>query len=507
MATSKPLTSKPKPAKKTHLSNWIVYYILYIATAWTWRYLEELNYTLILFALLLILSPNRPLQKAVKAFMDYPYIALTERKAPPRGLVNFCQNIFKLFFPIVGRGYENIPKHGKVIFIGNHQLLGLDLAALTPEIYLQTGLFVRALADSSHQYLPIFKHVTEYFGACEASRANCQALMDDSQPILIFPGAANEVFKDERHMKYELQWRKRVGFAKMAIENGYTIVPFSSVGLEDLVTVKFSISSAWFWTLIGDKKRAAKNSYAHPESTRFPIPLPSFRYSKLYLNFGKPIDAKDYFSTEESIWDLREQVRIQVENLVQESLQFREKESNFKPSPKTVKPSISNTKESFLAIPSPADSSVGSIATNMNDTLVNDETGNKSISDEKTLDDSANKSILVQLETAIDSTLAKDTTSEIIQSEANLYIANKEFFISDKEKVQKRQLSESNTYLKVRDEKNEEKMSLTTSDYSFSEEELSASTVSQNFSTSPEKKKKKKSLFGIKIGKKKEIKH
>jgi hypothetical protein len=56
--------------------------------------------------------------------------------------------------------------------------------------------------------------------------------MAEQGSILVFPGGAREVFK-RKGEQYRLLWGKRTGFAHLAIEHGYAIVPFSAVGAED----------------------------------------------------------------------------------------------------------------------------------------------------------------------------------------------------------------------------------------------------------------------------------
>ncbi|KAJ3215759.1 hypothetical protein HK099_006212 [Clydaea vesicula] len=203
------------------------------------------------------------------------------------------------------------------------------LVRLTPEIYLKTGLFVRSLTDKSLSVIPGLKHIVEYGGGVEATVNNCKTLMNDGQPILVYPGGASEMFKDERNQKYELKWFKRKGFAKLAIESGYSIVPFSSVGKEDLVYVPFSISSSWFWYLMGDAERAKKNFYYSKNSTRFPVIFFNIKnyllgYNKMIVSFGEPIDMKEYSGcNEEGVWELRERVRENVEFLIQDGISYR----------------------------------------------------------------------------------------------------------------------------------------------------------------------------------------
>jgi hypothetical protein len=48
------------------------------------------------------------------------------------------------------------------------------------------------------------------------TRDNVRALMRDHQTILTFPGGSREVNK-RRGQQYNLLWRERIGFARLAI--------------------------------------------------------------------------------------------------------------------------------------------------------------------------------------------------------------------------------------------------------------------------------------------------
>ena len=73
-------------------------------------------------------------------------------------------------------------------------------------------------------------------GMVRGTRENVRALMRDGQNIMVFPGGTGEVFKG-RGQDYQLMWGERLGFARLAIEFGYPIVPFAAVGAEEMLHV------------------------------------------------------------------------------------------------------------------------------------------------------------------------------------------------------------------------------------------------------------------------------
>jgi hypothetical protein len=56
--------------------------------------------------------------------------------------------------------------------------------------------------------------------------------MAHDQDLLVFPGGAHEAVKPSRE-RYRLQWKDRLGFVRLAAEQGYTIVPFGLVGPDE----------------------------------------------------------------------------------------------------------------------------------------------------------------------------------------------------------------------------------------------------------------------------------
>eukprot|EP00121_Abeoforma_whisleri_P012285 Awhi_evm1s11332 len=61
------------------------------------------------------------------------------------------------------------------------------------------------------------------------TRDNVRLMMDKGMDIAVYPGGGEEVLKCCNDEKYSLTWKKRKGFAQLAIEKGYTIVTVGSI--------------------------------------------------------------------------------------------------------------------------------------------------------------------------------------------------------------------------------------------------------------------------------------
>ena len=130
-------------------------------------------------------------------------------------------------------GLNNIDPQRPSLLVGNHTIFGvLDVPHMMTAIYRERGVFVRSLGDRLHFQVPGWGSLLKSLGAVVGTRENCAALMRSGAHILVFPGGGREVAK-RKGEAYKLIWKERTGFARMAIEHGYAITPFASVGPEE----------------------------------------------------------------------------------------------------------------------------------------------------------------------------------------------------------------------------------------------------------------------------------
>jgi 1-acyl-sn-glycerol-3-phosphate acyltransferase len=171
---------------------------------------------------------------------------------------------------------------------------------------------VRPLGDHLHFRIPGWRDLLRLFGTVEGTQDNCRALMRAGQSILVFPGGAREVFKHEGE-KYCLLWGDRMGFARLAIEHGYPIVPFAAVGAEECFDIVLDAT---------DVTRLLPPLRLLPRADEIP-PLVrgvglSFlpRPERFYFHFGPAIETRHLQDFRDSVricHTLREQVRATIE--------------------------------------------------------------------------------------------------------------------------------------------------------------------------------------------------
>ncbi|MFK8021908.1 MAG: lysophospholipid acyltransferase family protein [Pseudomonadales bacterium] len=247
---------------------------------------------------------------------------------PPHSEVHKTLRLREWYFQPVYRGMENIDLKRPTLFVGNHTRFGLlDAPLLCREIYLQSGVFIRSLADRSHLEIPLWRDYLAGNGAVLGSREMCRALMDAGQSIMVFPGGAREVVKG-KGLDYTLLWRERLGFVRMAMEHGYSITPFSSVGAEEALSVvadSETIRNSLFGKLmkatgLEERTRGGEVLMPLPRGIGLSI-LP--RPERFYFSIGKPIETRKYQGQQDDkalLQRLQTKTAKSINNMIKEDM-------------------------------------------------------------------------------------------------------------------------------------------------------------------------------------------
>lgn len=224
-------------------------------------------------------------------------------------------------------GLGQVPNNldGPLLFVANHQLLGLDLGLIIAELLEQREIAARGLAHPV-----VFQGANGFgagagptgpsrrttkrdkdgvidpppgdfqtFGAVMVTPRNYYRLMQTGQAALLFPGGVREVFhgKDEA---YELFWPEKVDFVRVAARFNATIVPISAVGAADSANIL--IDSPDMLNLPFGIGQRAMDSTKNVISARFdqgnedelfvpPLIIPKLTPARHYFIFGKPFDT------------------------------------------------------------------------------------------------------------------------------------------------------------------------------------------------------------------------
>ena len=226
-------------------------------------------------------------------------------------------------------GVEHIPERGPCMLVGNHTLYGLqDVPSLIYEIERARGVLVRPLGDHAHFAIPLWRNVLTELGMVRGTPANCAALLDAGVPVMVFPGGAHEVFK-HRHQHYQLMWRERLGFARIAAQHGCPIVPFAAVGADDTYTVLLDADHPLTKPvrLITDRLTGRPDMFIPVSRGLGPTLIP--RPERFYFHFAPPIDTTHLHgrhSDPDALRALRDEAKAGVEDGIRFLLTERERD-------------------------------------------------------------------------------------------------------------------------------------------------------------------------------------
>jgi 1-acyl-sn-glycerol-3-phosphate acyltransferase len=221
------------------------------------------------------------------------------------------------------------------LWVGNHTLFGLTDAPLMVEhLYTQYGVMLRGLGDRGHFAVPYWGDMLVRNGMVLGTPENCSALMKAGAHVVVFPGGGREVMR-RKGEAYRLVWKQRTGFARMAIEHGYDIIPFGSVGPDeafDILLDANDVMASPLWKQLAERFKLA-------ERTRGGDMIPPIvrgigltlipRPQRYYFGFGQRISTKRLKGKADNartLWALRERVARAIEGQIERLLVYREED-------------------------------------------------------------------------------------------------------------------------------------------------------------------------------------
>lgn len=246
-------------------------------------------------------------------------------------LAHLVTALGRAYFDPVFLGLESLDRQRPALWVGNHTLYGMLDTPLFIERLLQEGVVVRALGDRGHFRVPVWGRALAKGGMVLDSPDICAALMKSGQHVLVFPGGAREVMR-RRGEAYQLIWKQRTGFARLAIEHGYDIIPFGSVGPDEAYDIVWDAddirrSRLWAW-LSRQLPLAAltRDGDTIPPLVRGLGPTLLPRPQRFYFGIGPrlpTVHLAGRASDAEAVWALREQVAEAIGQQIGQLMDYR----------------------------------------------------------------------------------------------------------------------------------------------------------------------------------------
>ncbi|RYL27717.1 1-acyl-sn-glycerol-3-phosphate acyltransferase [Acinetobacter piscicola] len=164
----------------------------------------------------------------------------------------------RFYFRPTFLGAENINPQKPAMYVGNHTIYGvLDSPILIDYLYNEHKIAIVSLADHMHFHIPIWKEMVKRVGGVDGVQAYARQAMQQGYSILVFPGGGREVIK-RKGEAYQLIWKQRYGFLKLAQEFGYDIAPFVALGGDEVFELGFDVNmllkQKWFNKILSNPK-------------------------------------------------------------------------------------------------------------------------------------------------------------------------------------------------------------------------------------------------------------
>jgi 1-acyl-sn-glycerol-3-phosphate acyltransferase len=215
-------------------------------------------------------------------------------------------------------GLEKVPREGPALLLLNHGPLPVDAPLLGMRIYEHCGRLPRALTDHLVFRMPALRELFMALGAVDGRHETGGELLARGNLVIVMPGGAPEAFKPSSRA-YELYWRQRTGFARMAIRHKVPILPCACVGIDELYTVPFDMFE------LGKRLFRVRSLPLTLAWGLGPLPRPV----PLHHWVGDPIASDlppEAAEDEAAVASLRDRVTDAMEGLLQEGLRQRSEE-------------------------------------------------------------------------------------------------------------------------------------------------------------------------------------
>ncbi|OBH17650.1 acyltransferase family protein [Mycolicibacter terrae] len=222
-------------------------------------------------------------------------------------------------------GLENLPGDGRFLLVGNHTQVSIEALLIPFHVRRGIGKRVRPLTDRQFGRMrgPA-RDLLAAAGALVGAPEPVRELMRHNEPILVFPGGGREIpkFKGE---EYTLRWQGRAGFARLAVEYQYPIVPVGLVGGDDVYRSVSRRGGSWerFSSALARRLSGPPDMALPLQHGIGPTLIP--RPQRMYLRFGAPIDTTKpaRVATEKWVATVREKTQQSLERILAELREIR----------------------------------------------------------------------------------------------------------------------------------------------------------------------------------------
>lgn len=133
-------------------------------------------------------------------------------------------------------GLRSLPKSGAYLLVTNHSLATYDIVLLFGAIYQNSKRIVRPLVDRAFWRVPFLGDIMNYFGSVQGNPDTARELLAAGNIVAVAPGGMQEALRPSSE-RYQVRWRRRRGFARLAMETQVPVVLAACPRADDLFEV------------------------------------------------------------------------------------------------------------------------------------------------------------------------------------------------------------------------------------------------------------------------------
>lgn len=240
-------------------------------------------------------------------------------------LIRLISGLQRFYFSPTYLGTENLVPNQPAMYVGNHTLYGvLDSPILIDYLFNEHKIAVVSLADHVHFHIPLWREMVKRVGAIDGVQAYARQAMQQGYSILVFPGGGREVVK-RKGEAYQLIWKQRYGFLKLAQEFNYEIAPFIALGGDEVFDLALDVNSLlkqnWFKKLLSYPKisEVLRHGEIIPSIPKSIIP----KKIPFYFKF-LPRLSLNHMQSMEDLIEFRAQLQQQIYTEIELLKQYRE---------------------------------------------------------------------------------------------------------------------------------------------------------------------------------------
>lgn len=193
-------------------------------------------------------------------------------------------------------GMEHLPIDGPALIVYYHGAIPIDMYYFVARVCLERDRLVHTVADRFLFKLPGWGIISEAMKVIPGTVQTCANILKEGNLLAISPGGVYEAQFGNNN--YELLWRNRIGFAKVAIEAKVPIIPMFTENLREAFR-SVGFMRRWFLKLYNMTRMPTRPIYGG-----FPVKF------RTYL--GRPIEYDPRVTPEE----LQEKVALAIEELI-----------------------------------------------------------------------------------------------------------------------------------------------------------------------------------------------